>query len=384
MKRNCPYAKKCGGCRYISEDYEQELRKKQAEVSRLLASFCKVEPIIGMKNPLHYRNKIHGVVAGDRKGNCYTGIYAEKSHRVIRVDHCLIENEQADRIMNTITGLMKSFKMQPYDEDSRKGFLRHILIRTGLVTGQILLVLVTSTNVFPGKNNFIKALRKEHPEITSIVLNINNRKTSMILGERQQVLYGRGFIEDRLCGKTFRISPKSFYQVNPVQTEILYGKAIEYAGLTGKEEVIDAYCGIGTIGMAAADHCARVTGVELNRDAVRDAMANAKRNKTKNIRFICADAGEYMIKEASHKHRADVVFMDPPRAGSDRRFLSCLVKMAPSRIVYISCNPETLKRDLAYLTGQGYKVGKIQPVDMFPGTNHCELVVSMSRVGSKQ
>ena len=375
MKRNCPYAKKCGGCRYISEDYNQELRKKQAEVSRLLASFCKVEPIIGMKDPLHYRNKVHGVVAGDRKGNCYTGIYAEKSHRVIRVDHCLIENEQADRIMNTVTGLMKSFKMQPYDEDSRKGFLRHILIRTGHVTGQILLVLVTSTNVFPGKNNFIKALRKEHPEITSIVTNINKRKTSMILGDRQQVLYGKGFIEDRLCGKTFRISPRSFYQVNPVQTEILYGKAIEYAGLTGKEKVIDAYCGIGTIGMAAADHCARVTGVELNGDAVRDALANAKRNKTRNIRFICADAGEYMVKEAERKNRADVVFMDPPRAGSDRRFLSCLVRMAPEKIVYISCNPETLKRDLSYLTGQGYRVEQIQPVDMFPGTGHVETVV---------
>ncbi len=374
MKRNCPYAKKCGGCRFITEDYEQELQKKQAEVSKMLASFCKVEPIIGMKDPLHYRNKVHGVVAGDRKGNCFTGIYAEGTHRVIRVDRCLIENENADRIMNTITDLMKSFKMKPYDEDSGRGFLRHILIRTGHVSGQILVVLVTSTNVFPGKNHFIKVLRKEHPEITSIVLNINNRKTSMILGDRQQILYGRGYIEDRLCGKTFRISPKSFYQVNPVQTEILYQKAIEYAQLTGKESVIDAYCGIGTIGMAASDHCAQVIGVELNKDAVRDAISNAKRNQTKNIRFLCGDAGEYMVKLASEKQKAHVVFMDPPRAGSDRRFLSCLLKMSPSRVVYVSCNPETLKRDLAYLTGHGYRARKIQPVDMFPGTGHVETV----------
>ena len=384
MRRNCPYVKKCGGCCYMTEEYEQELRHKQEEVSRLLASFGKVEPIIGMKDPLHYRNKVHGVVAGDKKGNCFTGIYERNSHRVVRVDHCLIEDKVADRIMNTVTGLMKSFKMKPYNEDTGYGFLRHILIRTGHATGQVLLVLVTSSHVFPGKNNFIKALRKKHPEITSIVLNVNNRKTGMILGERQQILYGKGYIEDQLCGKTYRISPKSFYQVNPVQTEVLYQLAVKYAGLTGKEQVIDAYCGIGTIGMTAADRAGRVTGIEINKDAVKDAIANAKKNKVKNITFLCGDAGEYMVRMSARKQKADIVFMDPPRAGSDQRFLHCLGKLAPKRVVYISCNPETLKRDLGVLKKIGYKVKKIQPVDMFPGTGHVECCCLLSKIYSNE
>ena len=374
MKRQCPYVKRCGGCRYLSMDYRKELEIKQKEASSLLASFCKVEPIIGMDQPLYYRNKVHGVVTGDRKGNCYTGIYAEGTHRVIRVDECLIEDRKADEIMNTITGLMKSFKMKPYNEDTGYGFLRHILIRTGHTTGQILVVLVTADNIFPGKNNFVKALRKKHPEITSIVMNINNRRTSMVLGEKQQILYGKGFIEDRLCGKLFRISAKSFYQVNPVQTEVLYGKAMEYAALTGGEKVIDAYSGIGTIGMIAADYAGEVTGVELNRDAVKDAIANARGNKIKNIRFVCDDAGDFMVKAAAASQKYDVVFMDPPRAGASRKFLDCLLRLKPEKVVYISCNPETLKRDLAYLTGHGYQARKIQPVDMFPGTGHVECV----------
>ena len=222
--------------------------------------------------------------------------------------------------MNTVTSLMKSFKMRPYNEDTGYGFLRHILVRTGYHTGQIMVVLVTASPVFPSKNNFVKALRKEHPEITTIVANVNNRNTSMVLGDKQQILYGKGYIEDVLCGKTFRISSKSFYQVNPVQTEVLYNKAIEFAGLTGKERVIDAYSGIGTIGMVASDHAGEVISVELNGDAVRDAVFNAKQNKVKNIRFYKEDAGDFMVKMASHKEKADVVFMDPPRAGSDPCF----------------------------------------------------------------
>ncbi len=334
---------------------------------------------IGMKDPWHYRNKVHGVVAGDRHGNCFTGIYENRSHRVIRVDSCLIENQKADAIMNTVTSLMKSFKMRPYNEDTGYGFLRHILVRTGYHTGQIMVVLVTASPVFPSKNNFVKALRKEHPEITTIVANVNNRNTSMVLGDKQQILYGKGYIEDVLCGKTFRISSKSFYQVNPVQTEVLYNKAIEFAGLTGKERVIDAYSGIGTIGMVASDHAGEVISVELNGDAVRDAVFNAKQNKVKNIRFYKEDAGDFMVKMASHKEKADVVFMDPPRAGSDKKFLDSLLRLKPKKIVYISCNPETLARDLKHLTGNGYSVRQIQPVDMFPSTGHIETVVLIQR-----
>ena len=281
--------------------------------------------------------------------------------------------------MQSVAGLMKSFKMRAYNEDTGYGFLRHILIRTGYHTGQIMVVLVTASPVFPSKNNFVKALRKLHPEITTIVANVNDRNTSMILGDKQQVLYGKGYIEDILCGKRFRISPKSFYQVNPVQTEILYDKAMEYAELTGKETVIDAYSGIGTIGMVASDRAKEVISVEVNGDAVRDAIANAKMNKIKNVHFYKADAGEFMVKMAAAGQKADVVFMDPPRAGSDRKFLNSLLRLKPRKVVYISCNPETLKRDLGYLTGNGYRVKKIQPVDMFPMTEGIETVSLLSR-----
>ncbi len=379
MDKKCPYQKKCGGCQYIGMPYQEQLKKKQKEITHLLKRFGKISPILGMETPWHYRNKVHGVVAGDRHGNCFTGIYENRSHRVIRVDSCLIENEKADAIMNTVTRLMKSFKMRPYNEDTGYGFLRHILVRTGHHTGQIMVVLVTASPVFPSKNNFVKALRKEHPEITTIVANVNNRNTSMVLGDKQQVLYGKGYIEDILCGKIFRISPKSFYQVNPVQTEILYNKAMEFAGLTGKETVIDAYSGIGTIGMTASDRAKQVLSVEVNADAVRDAIFNAKRNKIKNIRFYKEDAGEFMVKMAANRQKADLVFMDPPRAGSDKKFLSSLLKLKPGKIVYISCNPETLARDLQYLTGNGYHVRKIQPVDMFPATAHTEACVLLAR-----
>lgn len=382
MEKKCLYNKKCGGCQYLHLEYSKQLEKKQKEVTSLLKSFGKVRPIIGMEDPYHYRNKVHGVVAADRQGNGYTGIYEEKSHRIIRVDSCLIENQKADEIMQSVVGLMKSFKMKPFNEDTGYGFLRHILIRTGYHTGEIMVVLITASPVFPSKNNFVKALRKKHPEITTIVANVNDRHTSMVLGEKQQILYGKGYIEDILCGKRFRISPKSFYQVNPEQTEVIYGKAIEYAGLTGKETVIDAYSGIGTIGMIASDHAKQVISVELNGEAVRDAISNAKINQIKNIRFYKADAGDFMVQMAARKQKADVVFMDPPRSGSDKKFMDSLLKLAPKKVVYVSCNPETLKRDLAYLISKGYRVKEIQPIDQFPFTVHSEVITCLQRVNS--
>jgi 23S rRNA (uracil1939-C5)-methyltransferase len=242
-----------------------------------------------------------------------------------------------------------------------------------------MVVLVLSSPILPSKNNFIKALRKIHPEITTIILNVNNKKTSMILGEKEHVIYGKGYIEDSLCGKVFRISPKSFYQVNPVQTEILYGKAIELANFTGNETIIDAYCGIGTIGLIASSHVRKVIGVELNNDAVRDAITNAKRNDISNVEFYNKDAGEFMSQVAAQKQQIDVVFMDPPRAGSDEKFLNALINLNPNKVVYISCNPVTLERDLTYLTKNRYQVKNIIPVDMFPGTEHCECVCLLNR-----
>ena len=366
----CKVAKKCGGCQYQGVPYKEQLKKKQKMVNALLSKYGKVEPIIGMENPYYYRNKVHAVFDRDRKGNIVSGTYEAKTHRVVPVENCLIEDKKSQEIIRTIRGLLKSFKIKTYDEDTGYGLFRHVLIRRGFKSGEIMVVLVLGSPILPSSNNFVKALRKEHPEITTVVLNINDRKTSMILGEREKVLYGKGF---------FRISPKSFYQVNPVQTEILYQKAIEFAHLTGKESVIDAYCGIGTIGLIASGHAKEVVGVELNKDAVKDAILNAKENQIRNVRFFQGDAGEFMEAMAAEGNSMDVLFMDPPRAGSDERFLSSVVKLSPKKVIYISCNPETLARDLKYLTKHHYKVEKIQPVDMFPFCDHVETVCSLSR-----
>lgn len=374
----CKSYKKCGGCQYQGLAYPKQLEKKQKNVEALLKKFGKVNPIIGMKEPFYYRNKVHAVFDRDRRGNIISGTYEANSHRVVPIEECLIEDKKCQEIIRTIRGMLKSFKIKTYDEDTGYGLLRHVLVRRGAKSGEIMVVLVLGSPIFPSKNNFVKALRKEHPEITTILLNVNSKKTSMVLGEKESVIYGKGFIRDELCGCTFRISAKSFYQVNPVQTEVLYNKAIEFAALTGKERVIDAYCGIGTIGMIAAKHAKEVIGVELNKDAVRDAKLNAKENNVKNIVFRQGDAGEFMTAMAAAGEKADVVLMDPPRAGSDEAFLSAVVKLAPEKVVYVSCNPETLARDLKYLTRKGYEVRKIQPVDMFGFTVHVETVVMLS------
>lgn len=380
-RSRCPVSKKCGGCKWIDKEYTQQLKEKEKWVKELLAPFGKLEPIIGMEQPTHYRNKVHAVFGEDRKHNIISGIYEEGTHKIVPVDSCLIENEKADAIIVSIRELLKSFKIRPYNEDTGYGLLRHVLIRTGHVTGQIMVVLVLASPIMPSKNNFVKALLKLHSEITTIVVNVNNRGTSMVLGEKEQVIYGKGYIEDELCGKTFRISPKSFYQVNPVQTEKLYRKALDYAALTGKETVLDAYCGTGTIGLIASSQAGKVIGVELNKDAVKDARENAKRNNVKNIQFYQNDAGKFLVDMAAQGERVDVVLMDPPRSGSDEAFLSSVVTMKPSKVVYISCNPETLARDLKYLVKKGYKVERMVACDMFPFTSHVETVCLLERKG---
>ena len=377
-KSLCPHFKTCGGCQYLDMPYEKQLEHKKKEVSDLLRPFCRVEEIIGMDDPFHYRNKVHAVMARDRKGRIISGVYKEGTHTVLPVETCLIENKKADEIIGTIRELLPSFKMKVFDEDTGYGFLRHVLVRTAHATGEIMVVLITASPVFPSKNNFVKALRKVHPEITTVVQNVNGRDTSMVLGEKEHVLYGPGFIVDVLCGKKFRISSKSFYQINPVQTEKLYNLAIEAAGLTGKETVVDAYCGIGTIGIVAASAAKEVIGVELNRDAVRDAVTNAKANGEKNIRFYNNDAGKFMVQMASQNAHADVVFMDPPRSGSTEEFMDAVAILNPDRVVYVSCNPETLARDLAYFKKKGYKAERGWAVDQFPMTGHVETVVLLS------
>ena len=358
--------------------YEKQLERKQKELKALLGKFARVSPIIGMEDPLHYRHKVHAVM-GYEKGEPIAGVYQEKSHRLVRVDQCLIENEKADAIIQSIRGLLKSFKIKTYDEDSDRGLLRHIMVRVSHATGEIMVILVLRSPILPSKNNFAKALLKLHPEITTIVLNVNDKKTTMVLGQRDIVLYGPGFIYDSLCGVRFRLSPQSFYQVNPIQTEILYREALKLAKLTKKDKVIDAYCGIGTIGLIASRQAGSVLGIELNREAVKDARENAKHNQCKNIEFACADAGEYMVEMAQDGEKADVVIMDPPRSGSNEAFLSAVCRLSPNRIVYISCGPQSLARDLDYLTAQGYHAERIQPVDLFPMTVHVETVVLLSK-----
>lgn len=375
----CSVSKKCGSCQYQGVPYKEQLAAKQKRMKKLLGKFANVKPIIGMDDPFYYRNKVHAVFDRDKKGNIICGTYEAKTHKVVPIEECMIEDKISQGIIRTIRDMLKSFRIKTYDEDTGYGLLRHVLVRRGFFTDEIMVVIVIGSPIFPSKNNFVKALRKKYPQITTVVLNVNDKKTSMVLGERDIVIYGKGYIRDTLCGCTFRISPQSFYQVNPVQTEILYKTAIEYAGLGRKETVIDAYCGIGTIGLVAAKRAKNVIGVELNPDAVRDARINAKENKITNARFYQGDAGEFMENMAENGEHADVVFMDPPRTGSDKKFMSSVIKLNPSRIVYISCGPETLARDLEYLTKHGYDVRKIQPVDMFSFTDHCENICLLTK-----
>ena len=373
-RKICPVYKKCGGCQLQNLNYEEQLKLKEKLTTMHLGKFAKINPIVGMENPYHYRNKVQSAFHTDRQKRIISGIYQSSTHHIVPVDSCLTEDKKADEIILSIRKLVKDFKLTTYNEVSGKGFLRHVLIKRGFSTNEIMVVLVVGTPIFPAKNNFCEALLKLHPEITTIVMNVNDKYTSMLLGKNEKVLYGDGTITDILCGYKFRISPKSFYQINPVQTEKLYGLAIDYAGLKGNETVIDAYCGIGTIGIAASKSGANILGVELNPDAVKDAIHNAKINNIENNRFVTADAGEFMTEMAEKGEKCDVLFMDPPRAGSDIPFLSSVCKLSPKKIVYISCNVETMARDIAYLTKFKYKAVKFTPVDMFPHTNHVECV----------
>lgn len=375
----CSYFNQCGGCQlqHLSNKGQKELKQKTIE--KLMKPYGKVNEILTMEEPYFYRNKVHSTVAHDEKHKIISGIYRENTHKVIPIEKCIIQDSKADEIIGSIREIMKTYKMKPYNEDTGEGFLRHILVKTGFQSKQVMVVLVVSSQVFPGKNNFVSTLVKKHPEITTIVMNVNNRKTSVVLGNEEKVLFGKGYIEDTLCGCIFQISPKSFYQINPLQTEILYGKAIEMAKLNKNQVVLDAYCGIGTISLIVSNKVKSVIGVELNKDAVKDAIKNAKRNKVTNTFFYNDDAGNFMVDLAEKKQSVNTVFMDPPRSGSDEKFLSSLVSLSPKQVIYISCNPTTQERDLRYLTKHGYKVTEIQPVDMFPQTHHVETVVRLEK-----
>ena len=388
MEKNCAlYEKGCGGCPLLKMNYADQLKAKQNKVQTLMGKLAPVEPIRGMAEPWHYRNKVISTFATDARGKLTSGIYAANSHKVLPVQSCLLQDETLDAVVDAVRAAAGRCRYEAYNEDKGTGNLRHVLCRRGFASGEVLVTLVTAQAVLPGAKNFVKALLEEAKKrgvpVTTVVQNVNPRATSAVLGEVERAVYGKGYILDTLCGHTFAISSRSFYQVNPVQTEVLYGLAVKAAKLTGREKVIDAYCGIGTIGLTAAPHAASVVGVERNADAVRDAIGNARHNRIANARFYAADATEWIERAAADGEKADVVFMDPPREGSTPEFLRSVARLAPQRIVYVSCEPTTLARDAALLTQLGYRAERVWPVDMFPHTNHVETVVLMSRVEGK-
>ena len=370
------YEKKCGGCPLLALPYREQLAKKQARLQELLGGFAPVKAVQGMAKPLHYRNKAIASFATQR-GKLVCGLYAEGTHRVLPGADCLLQEEILNKTLAAVLDAARACRWTAYDEDRGTGLLRHTVLRSS-GDGKVLVTLVTPGPDLPGSKNFCTALRKKAPWVVSIVQNINPTRSSAVLGSREKTLYGPGFVLDTLCGTQFAISSRSFYQVNRTQTEVLYKKALELAKLTGRETVIDAYCGIGTIGLCAAPLAKQVIGVERNPAAVKDAAANARRNKIANARFVCADATEWMAAAAGEGLHPDVVFLDPPRAGSTPECIAAVNKMKPRRVVYVSCDPETLARDVAAFTRLGWRAAKFCPVDLFPQTKHVETVVLLS------
>ena len=377
IQPKCKVCTSCGGCQYQQINYKTQLEYKTKRVKEALMRIggikTNVLPCIGMNNPYYYRNKIQMPYGKDRKGNVVYGFFKENSHEIIPVKECVIEDKRAASILWDIKELVKQMNIPTYNEDSGRGILRYVLIRTSFHYKELMVVLVTSMMNFPGQRNFIDALVKLHPEITTVVENVNKRHTNVILGNEEKVLYGPGKIKDKILDLTFEISASSFFQVNPVQVEKLYKTAIDLVKFDEKPIVLDAYSGVGTIGLIAARNASKVISVELNKDASRNAKENAIKNNVSNIEFYCDDAGHFIDNYPSE---LDIVIMDPPRKGSDEKFLSTLLRKKPKQIIYVSCDPETLARDLKYLSSL-YKVTYVQPVDMFPMTAHVETVVSL-------
>lgn len=384
VKPLCPIYQKCGGCSLLHIDYNEQLRIKQEYVQNLfkekLGMSKGVLLTVGMENPCHYRNKNQIVFKNtNTKERIISGFYQEGTHNVINFDTCYIQDEVSDKIVKTIKKLMVEMKINAFDEDRKTGLIRHILVKRSNQTKEVMVVFVIASTVFPGRTNFIKKLVSIHPEITTIIQNINNRSTSAVLGENETVLYGKGYIYDILLNKKFKISSKSFYQINSIQTAKLYKLAIEAARLNKEDVILDTYCGVGTIGIIASDYVKQVLSVEIVKDAVNDAIDNAKTNNVKNIKFFCDDASNFMVNLAKARENVDVVIMDPPRKGSDERFINSLLRLSPKKIIYISCNPDTLTDDLKLILKGKYNITYIQPVDMFPHTSHVECIVCLTR-----
>lgn len=377
-QEDCKTYKRCGGCSLRFLDYEATLDIKEEMVKNCLSKFklndIKVKPIIAMGNPFNYRNKLQYPCGIDKDGKPVMGVFANRSHEIIPVENCQIQNELSEKIAKDVFGFLKENNTSMYDEKNLKGVIRHIIIRIGIITNEVMLILVVNENRINKQEELVSYITSRYPEIKTIVKNFNTKNTNVILGNKNETIFGEGYIYDFLGEYKFKISPLSFYQTNPVQTEALYNKALDYAELTGKETVLDLYCGIGTIGIFAAKKAKQVYGIEVIENAVKDAKENAEINNVKNAEFYLGEV-ENILEDILEKNKVkpDVVFVDPPRKGLDNKTIEILKDLMPQKIVYVSCNPATLARDLKLLE-EKYNIREITPVDMFPYTKHIETV----------
>ena len=383
VEPECSIYKECGGCQLQHMSYEGQLKAKEKQVIDVLERIGKLEnvkvhPVLGMENPWRYRNKAQ-VPIGEHEGGLIGGFYQRRSHQIIDMKACIIQQEQNDEVVKTVKEICNINGVRAYDEQKHKGELRHIMARYGLKSGEVMVVLVTRTNELTGKKKIIEEIVKKIPGVKSIVQNINTKKTNVIFGDETKVLWGEEVIYDSIGDIKFAISARSFYQVNPEQTKVLYDKALEYADLTGEENVIDAYCGIGTISLFLAQKARKVYGVEIVPEAIEDAKKNAELNGISNVEFAVGEAETVIPEWYENGIVADVLVVDPPRKGCDEKLLQTIINMKPEKVVYVSCNPATLARDLRVLEDGGYRTVEVQPVDMFPQTTHVECVALIEK-----
>ncbi|MEN2768141.1 23S rRNA (uracil(1939)-C(5))-methyltransferase RlmD [Ornithinibacillus xuwenensis] len=375
----CDVFYKCGGCQIQHMSYNLQLSMKQQQVKNVLRKVAHLEhvpvhPTIGMEDPWRYRNKV-SIPVGEKDGELITGFYQMRSHHIIEdMDTCVVQDDLNDRMVEAVRRIADRIGIEAYDEKSHRGVLRHIMVRTGQETKETMIVLITRTKELPYKNEFIRELTETYPNVKSIIHNVNPARTNVILGDKTTVLWGEEYIYDSIGDIRFAISAKSFYQVNPTQTKRLYEKALEYAAIDEHDTVIDAYCGIGTISLFLAKKAKKVYGVEIVPEAIEDAKENAKLNGMTNVEFEVGTAEEVMPKWKKEGLRPDVIVVDPPRKGCDEGLLQAMIEMRPKRVVYVSCNPSTLARDLRILEDGGYETKEAQPVDMFPQSMHVECV----------
>ena len=375
--------KDCGGCQIQELNYNKQLELKTNEVKQVVARIGKLENVdihetMGMENPCRYRNKAQFPIQ-NINGEPAIGFYKKKSHDVIPTDMCVIQHDINDKIIKIIKTYIQAYNISIYNENTHTGVLRHLVTKVGFTTNEVMVVLVANGTNLPHLNELASILEENIPGFKTLVLNVNKAKTNVILGKENKVIYGNGKINDYIGDLVFEISPLSFFQVNPIQTEVLYNKALEYAELKENDTVFDIYCGIGTISLFLAQKATKVYGIEIVEDAIKDAKINAKLNNLNNVEFYVGKAEEVVPKMYSEGKTANVVMVDPPRKGCDEKVLDTIVSMQPDRVVYVSCNPSTLARDLAYLDERGYKCVEIQPVDMFPHTMHVECVAKIKR-----